>query len=879
MGSNSLSLLKENSFQSRARRDVIPLEAFKAQGVARELTQQLLDLREKNPDWLLPFLTSLQSEKNSAYLLDGLVQVGVRLKGEQYFEAAQFLLGRLAQEDIPAAVRRKAEREIDAVAGKGSFGMRVEFLSGRLLTDITDAKLIVPMLGGVMAGQMIRTAVSARLLAAMGRGSASWMTRGLGLELTAGSAGFLGEVGSFAGLSRALTPMPNGAFSEDLARAALTIGALKISGLAGRQAELALAGPLGRKPGALLSGTLSQGSAFLGLTAAHKVEERLGLRPRLEGATFALDTLASLLTLGIGAHLGSRAMGEGFGRFQRELAIRPRSAQHDSLNKSLQLNAPLLAVHPMGAKSVAPWGQRPLLEISGAMMSMEGDGGKKNDGAPREGTRYESPTEEPEAPADPLTLKPTMKGPPPVKPDPYRGAIIDGRYKVGNKLGEGGMGTVYEAMHQTIHKKVAIKILKSELAQDKEITERFLNEAKASSMIRHPHIIDVSDYGVLPDGAAYFVMEFLEGVPLSKLIDGADPAHPQPVPVPRILHIGRQVAEGLAAAHKAGIVHRDLKPDNIFLINRGSDLDFAKILDFGIARVNSGESKLTLAGAIFGTPAYMSPERAAGVPGDPRGELYSYGVILYELATGKVPFEAPNYMGLLTMHLHKAPTPLRDRVADIPPEFEAIVLRCLLKHPEERYQTMEEVVADLDKLKAGMIPEAVSAMKSRSRSEFMKKNWPYFAGVGGVSAGALILAAIYNALKPVTTTPIPTTPSIPTETPPVDASPPPEPSKSVQLKDVILKVEPGDAVILMGDNDIATSPLNLQIEEGTPMEVEVRRKGYKTQKITIDGTQAQMTVRLERDKGGPRPWTKPSGTPSAKPKNSGGSGEIPNPWK
>lgn len=274
------------------------------------------------------------------------------------------------------------------------------------------------------------------------------------------------------------------------------------------------------------------------------------------------------------------------------------------------------------------------------------------------------------------------------------GATI-GNYRVMQKLGEGGMGSVYLAEHPLIGKKVALKVLHEEYSSNPEVVNRFFTEAKAVNDIGHPNIVDIVDFGhVQPEGGApfvYFIMEFLAGESLASLLAREAPLSPE-----RALHIAIQVADALSASHAKGIVHRDLKPDNIFLLQRGRERDFVKVLDFGIAKLTSGSSgsAKTRTGIVMGTPAYMSPEQCEGRGHiDHRADIYALGIVLYEMITGRVPFVGEGYGEILVQHLTKQP-PLPSTIRGaIPPHVEAVVMRALCKNRDNRYPSMDEFIA------------------------------------------------------------------------------------------------------------------------------------------------------------------------------------------
>ena len=279
------------------------------------------------------------------------------------------------------------------------------------------------------------------------------------------------------------------------------------------------------------------------------------------------------------------------------------------------------------------------------------------------------------------------------------GQTIDQRYRVDSLLGEGGMGLVYRVTHTRLNKTLAMKVLRQENTRDPEVLARFRREAESASNIGNQHIIDVSDFGELTDGSTYLIMEFLDGLDLIDAIDSVDR-----MPEERALHIAIQVCRALGAAHEAGITHRDLKPENIFLIRRDDEEDFVKVLDFGIAKVGHGPNRLTRAGEVLGTPHYMSPEQCEGEGVDHRTDIYAFGVLLYEMLTGHVPHDADTMMGILTKHMYEEPIPPRVRVPQVSEELETLIMRCLEKQPERRYQTMHEVLSDLELVKAGLQP-------------------------------------------------------------------------------------------------------------------------------------------------------------------------------
>ncbi len=487
------------------------------------------------------------------------------------------------------------------------------------------------------------------------------------------------------------------------------------------------------------------------------------------------------------------------------------------------------------------------------------------------------------------------------------GATI-GNYRVVSRLGEGGMGTVYLAEHPLIGKRVALKVLHPTLANDPEVVTRFFNEARAVNEIGHPNIVDVLDYGVLePTGGpsvVYFIMELLTGEPLR-----ASLLREAPLPVDRAVQIAIQIGDALAASHEKGVIHRDLKPDNVFLTQRGRELDFVKVLDFGIAKLSGGpggggDLARTRPGTVMGTPAYMSPEQCEGKRGlDARADVYALGVLLYEMITGRVPFTGEGYGEVIMQHMTEPPVPPRALRGDIPAAIEAVVMKALEKRRDRRFGSMERMVAALRDPEAfvaspaaysaapsrgavtvperkARIPEAFTAtIDSRGgappsttlsssvaelRPPAMRSRAPVIltsavvvlAALGG---GAFLLLReppgddegpyAAGAVSEAELAPLPV--PVPLPPPPPKPAPTPAvmPAAAASITLTITSVPPG-AEVLVGEEPRGTTPLVLQLPRGEgKLELLLRLEGYKDKRRTVRASRdTELEVMLVKDR-------------------------------
>ena len=448
------------------------------------------------------------------------------------------------------------------------------------------------------------------------------------------------------------------------------------------------------------------------------------------------------------------------------------------------------------------------------------------------GDTLESPSRKPESPSG---------------PDALIGVTLAERYRITRRIGEGGMGVVYAADHVVIGKVFAVKVLREKYAERPELAARLRNEAQLASSIQHAHIIDVIDFGAIPDGRTFVVMEFLEGEPLSARV------HSGPLPEPKVIDLALQIASALGAAHAKGIVHRDVKPENLFIIQR-SGADFVKVVDFGISRAlkldesgNPVALRLTQTGMVLGTPLYMSPEQARGDDDlDERVDVYALGVILYECLTGDVPFRGANYLGIIAQVIANPPVPPRELRPElrISIAIERVVLKALAKKREDRYQSMAEMAADLERVRDGK-PALAPALVSRSPSSGAMRVAAIVGSVllAGTAIGAVGWTAARRARGVAGPTPSPPAPAI---IAPVRAVPPPPapPSPTVVLK---FNITPAGAEIFDGANKLGVAPTSIDFARSTEKrQLRFHLDGYddKTYPVApqIDGEQINVTL-------------------------------------
>ena len=391
------------------------------------------------------------------------------------------------------------------------------------------------------------------------------------------------------------------------------------------------------------------------------------------------------------------------------------------------------------------------------------------------------------------------------------GATLLGRYTILRQIGKGGMGVVYEATHMLIGKRVAIKILLDKYARKEQIVARLEQEARLASAIGHEHIIDITDFGQTDDGRTFVVMEFLEGESLGEIL-----VRERTLPEPRLLAIAIQVAGALGAAHAKGIIHRDVKPENVFVLRR-KDRDFVKVVDFGISKslrtVDSDDDspRLTQTGMVLGTPLYMSPEQARGDEElDARIDVYALGVIMYEMATGRPPFTGVNYLSIIAQVLNEEAKPPRAYSPELSDELESVILRAIDKDRDRRYQSTEELLADLTALHDDPTHSTqrarISGPRRRFRGRGPLRTLAWVAVVGGIIAAVAIIVTVLLGGTPgrrqaVTELVVAIDAGV-ALSPPLDATPAP----TVAIATIKIETTPSGATLYEGGRELGVTP-------------------------------------------------------------------------
>lgn len=464
--------------------------------------------------------------------------------------------------------------------------------------------------------------------------------------------------------------------------------------------------------------------------------------------------------------------------------------------------------------------------------------------------------------------------------DEILGEVLAGKYEVVSRLGAGGMGYVFEARYIQLEQDVVLKTLRPELMSSGSVTERFIREAQAASRIRHPHVISVQDFGVHPRFGAFYVMEKLDGRDLENLVrsEGA-------LAVERAIHILRQVASGLAAAHAVNIIHRDLKPANVFLIHQGYDADFVKVLDFGLARVMDANRKLTETGQVIGTPRYMAPEQCAGKKVDARADVFSAALMFWEMLTGVQPFSGLGTYEILGKKMFEdmiSPRQL-DPPVMLPAAVERLLMACLSKDPAWRPAdgaALEQALVELagqdlsvPEIMTPAPPPPAAAAPAPSAPAHSASAHPAHAhaqpapapsasahSASAHSASAhsapvhaaparsrsrvwLLVAAIVVAVLGagsgvalrlwLTSDPAPEAPSQ-NQPAPEQVTAEPDPTRPATMI-VTVRSDPPGATVLVGADPLGTTPLDVRVPDDIAdgQTVRIRLEGYQERDITI----------------------------------------------
>jgi hypothetical protein len=420
--------------------------------------------------------------------------------------------------------------------------------------------------------------------------------------------------------------------------------------------------------------------------------------------------------------------------------------------------------------------------------------------------------------------------------DPLVGVTLDGRFRIVGVVGKGAMGKVYRAVQVPLNRAVALKVLDSRYGAGREesFRQRFLVEAALTAKLTHPNTVRVLDYGSTSDGLFYLAMEYLDGEPLDRLLSRG------PLPWRRVMNIGQQIARALREAHVLGVVHRDLKPGNIILLDLGDDTDHVKVLDFGLVKsfVEGQELEgraITQQGMLMGSPPYMAPEQGERNRADPRSDIYSLGVLLYEALTGRPPFRGNAPLEIILKHVHEPVPPLSTPPGfePIPATLEGAVMKCLAKSPMDRFQTMDEVLSALQDVS----PAAVTPALDTPSIEAPRPRAPGFLALVlgfslAMAAGVAVTALVLHRPSPP-----PAIEAAP-EAAPADAPP-------TVVTFHIESLPPGATVTLAG-RVLGQTPLDIERpvppEGRTRLEVTLSKPGFVPVLATAGGSGGRVDL-------------------------------------